>query len=434
MASISVSAQLGALAARFENKLLTEQINASVPSIGSGALEKKRLKGRVAYINVYDGGLDSTKWIGDNDSLAEGSGVDFLQGTVLPKAIAERISIGRIAAATLDGTDDSVDLIEEHLRLGAKNIARKLGRALFSTTLATASAGAAWSSGEATVSFTDVNGFREGDSVLFLPSPDGYGDNDVFVVRVKRVNRTGACGGTVVFANTVQGISSSLGGSQTNQNLTDHPVSAGDAFHQRGKFAEGVNGSQAASGDVPNSFSDIAGTDALHGLDTDDLGSWTGNTFSSFGALTAESLLNANNRIVDRSEEEPTHLILSNAGYTAYCAGQLTVSSSFMGLTNAGQVTRNVDGKLDKYGSATATFLGRPVIREPNMMCDQAIMHNKDAVYLGEWKKNEVEKDGSNAAMIDRSRYGYDIQMSSIVNLCCNKRSAIGLITGITTS
>src|SRR3990172_2197292 len=97
---------IGALAARYGNEIITEQINNDVPILGSGALEKIKSRGKLHVVNVIGGGLDSTSFIADGGAMQSGSSAVPLQGSVAPVHILTRISIGRGAAMLSAGVEE----------------------------------------------------------------------------------------------------------------------------------------------------------------------------------------------------------------------------------------------------------------------------------------------------------------------------------------
>src|SRR5574337_2166291 len=116
---------IGALAARYGNEIVTEQINNDVPLLGSGALEKVKSRGKQHVVNIIGGGLDSTSFISDGGAMHSGSAAVPLQGTVSPVHILTRISIGRGAAMLVAGVEDSVDMVKFQLEKAGRDAARK---------------------------------------------------------------------------------------------------------------------------------------------------------------------------------------------------------------------------------------------------------------------------------------------------------------------
>lgn len=433
-----LASQISALAGRFGNKIITAQVNQSVPFLGSGALQRVPMKGKTAIINIMGGGLDSTTFIADGGALSTGSQSTPSQGAQTPAALFSRLSIGRVSAYLAAGSDDGADIVKMQLENCGKDIARNAGRNIFDSFLGSPNAAVAFAGGTpaaVTLDFKDISGFRFNQAVNFVDVSTSISYTlAVQSITPAAIVNSANVAGTVVFANTVAGVANV--GSHTDAALNAITVATGDLFALRGTYPGlGVAASSTATGNVMVSYADIAGTATLHGLlgTTND---WTGNTAASFGVMSAEALVAFSQRIFTRSMSDFTHAVMSPAASVAFATAQLTASTSFgMGTNQAGQARRNVDGKFDKFGAYKGSglgFMGKPVIIDPNCPATSVVLHNDEIVKLGMWRDFEPDQDGKEAAMVDRTSLIYDIQMLGLANMICYQRNAVGLITGIT--
>lgn len=438
---------LTALAARYGNEIITKQVNQDIAMVGSGALEKVKMKSKAAVINIIAGGFDSTQFLIDLATMQTGSAQVPIQGTQIGSIILSRINIGRAATLLVSGVEDSVDMVKSQLQWAGMDAARKLGRAFFNAEVNSdgylgPSIGPV--AGVYTdVGFDDVSGLREGDAVvLFDTSASQTFALEVTKITPNAVNSMSKnVAGLVTLANTVQGVAAI-----TNHTNSDLPVLASaDTFWLRGKYnVTGNTGTAVDQAAVPVSFSDISGSSTLHGLNPAVAAAgygWIGLSESSVGVLSSENLGQLANRVRLYSGRMHSHVVMGPQASLAFASAVVSAGTAFgfaTSTTGAGRrkvIGADADpyagGVFDDYESGLR-FMSKPVIIEPNIPSAQVLLHNRDVVKLGVWREFEAETEGDGAMLVDRSTFSYDIQLPAIENLLCYNRRGMILGSGIT--
>jgi hypothetical protein len=434
-------------AAREGNKMIETQVNMKAKLFAS--LDKQQMKGRRAVINIVNGGLASTSQVEDFGALPSEAASVPEQGFVDAVGYVSRLGLGRIALATLAGVDDSADLLDLQLQIAADDMARQIGRAVFGSQLASPSAAGSVAQAAtlqvATVvaSFTGgLADFREGEAYQIETAAANWHAlcTNVAITGNDSVQCTFIVGPGAVPGFTdgayANAFVTAAGGVGSNTFLTTN------TFHLRGSRKPGspVNGVVdgglgAANAGLVTLQLITSATAALHGLPAGQRG-WTGITFTSVGAPTAEMFMQRSRLLQARAGVAPTHLVLGGQASVAYAAAQISNGSSVTpGLIT--QARRNVDGKLDKYGrdadqdSGLAMF-GRPVLIDDNCPSTEAYLINKDHIKVGEWKKLSAEDEGGSPLLLSRSTFSKEVQFSAIYNLIARKRNAHARLTGVT--
>ena len=461
-----------AFAAREGNKMIEAQVNLKAKLFA--ALDKQAMKGRRSVINVVNGGLASTAQVVDFGALpAEAASVPA-QGFVDAVGYVSRLGLGRIALETLAGVDDSADLLDLQLQLAADDMARQIGRAVFGSQLTSpqlASGGTdgaftqgSWSAvtgGVTTVTIRFTGGlsdFREGEAYVWEPGGLVAASQVAAVVLCTNVAIAADNKVDVTFRAGVGGVP---GFDSANYATAVRAAPVGgagavattDGFFLRGsRLVSTLSGSALVaigapinplitgnqnSGASAVSLADITSASAsLHGLSAG-VNGWTGLTFTSVGAPTAEMFMGRSKILQGRSGVAPTHLVLGDLASAAYGAAQISnASQTAFGVTGPFGVRRNVDGKLDRYGKdgdmeSGLAFFGRPVVIDSNCPATEAYMINKDYLKVGEWKKLSAEDEGGSPLLLSRSTYSKEVQFSCIYNLVCRKRNAHARLTGV---
>jgi hypothetical protein len=449
-----------AFAAREGNKMIEAQVNMKAKLFA--ALDKQPMKGRRSVINVVNGGLASTAQVVDFGALpAEAASVPA-QGFVDAVGYVSRLGLGRIALETLAGVDDSADLLDLQLQLAADDMARQIGRAVFGSQLTSpqlASAGTdgaftqgSWANntpvtGAATVTIRFTGGlsdYREGEAYIWEPNAVSTTAFHVLCTNVSiaadnkvdvtfRVGVGGVPGfDSAAYATAVSG----------NLNPAAGNIAVTDNFFLRGSrltTASGTGVTRGNSGASAVSLADITSASSTLHLLPAGVNGWTGLTFTSVGAPTAEMFMGRSKILQGRSGVAPTHLVLGDLASAAYGAAQISNASAtvFGVASNVFGARRNVDGKLDRYGKdgdmeSGLAFFGRPVVIDSNCPATEAYMINKDYLKVGEWKKLSAEDEGGSPLLLSRSTYSKEIQFSCIYNLVCRKRNAHARLTGLT--
>lgn len=448
ISSAILADEILSLAAREGNEILQEQVNLKAPLYAE--LEHRPCEGKLGIVNIDAGGIASTTMIADGGLLSTGAASSMVQGSVPPKSIYSAASFGREAMQTLGGVDDSIDLLETEMDRVSTDLARQVGRTLFGNQLGSPAVNTSWvtvtPSGESTatisctVRFSDAQSdFRVGESYNWLPSDDGYGDNDSFTILCYDIAIVSDTQVDVTFTNQVPGVFTVAG--HLDADLKPIAIELGDTFWIRGSFlGTGLNVGQTATSNQCVSLNDITGTGTLYGLPNGVRG-WRGLNFTVGGILSQEFILGKVKQVRQMSGRTPDLLLLPEQVAASYAVAQLTpVNTALLGFgatAGLGAVRRNSDGPvLDKYGKGTDTgenlrMFGHPVVVDPNCPADKAYLIDSSRMFIFEWMKPGAFKEGSSSLLLSRSNFSYDIQYAAMFNLATRSRSAHARLSGI---
>ncbi len=445
-----------AFAAREGNKMIEAQVNMKARLFA--ALDKVPMKGRRSIINVVNGGVASTAQVEDFGSLPSEAGVVPAQGFVDAVGYVSRLGLGRIALETLAGVDDSADLLDLQLQLASEDMARQIGRAVYGNQLSSPASNGTWAptsvAGQISVTVPVSGGiadFREGEAYTWEGSGSATPSIPVLCTNVALV----AGNDNVVNVTFLAGVGGVPGFDTatvaaaivTASNGPTGSFKSADSIYLRGSRAVTPLSSYSAASftsttraDANTGLVNLQGitstTAALHGLPAGANG-WTGISFTTVGAPTAELFMGKSKLLQARAGVAPTHLVLGDLASAAYGAAQISAGQvGFGGNTSLTQPRRTVDGKLDKYGKdgdleSGLSMFGRPVLIDSNCPATEAYLINKDYLKVGEWKKLSAEDEGGSPLLLSRSTFSKEVQFSCIYNLICRKRNAHARLTGV---
>jgi hypothetical protein len=444
MAGLSAS-DIVEYAAREGNEFIENQINMSAKLFAT--LDKVPMKGKRAVINVVAGGVSSTKQIADYGVLPDESGNEPAQGFVDAVAYVSRIGFGRIAMDTLAGVDDSADLVDLHLELAAKDMARQIGRAMYGSQLLSPTSGTVTQAGGAgevatmTIVFTGgLSDFRVGEAYQYESALAAAVSADhANLLLCTDVQITTDTTSTVTFICGPGGVPGFDTGAHADSLMlaanTNGLIRTGDAFFLRGARVEPVASTGVVtdgrdnSNASPVSLGDVVGTGSLHGISAGTNG-WRGVDFTS-AAVPTQQLFIGKSQLLQalNGDVAPTHLVLGNLAAASYAVQQVTAGAAGFGASTLVQPRRAVDGKLDMLGpdadsDSGLRMFGRPVIVDPNCPAAHAFLINKQWLKVGEWKKLRAEDEGGSPLLLSRSTFSREVQFSCIYNLLVRKRNA----------
>jgi len=425
------------LVARFGNSVVQEEANMAAPFIGKGTIKKEKHTGHVGIVNLKSGGIASTRFLKDGATLPNASNKDIFQLSYHPKALFSRLSVPRIAALTAISKQDGVNLVREQMQTVGEDLGRTLGRALFAETLGTTTGddtaaasivefGATQAAAGAAI---DVSGYRVGQVVAGLVST-GPADLWGRVTAVNHNQGTGAgagIGGTVTMFLTTDdpGLSATPGGTPAGTPTVDGSAStphlagtedldvgggnsdnaivslldAASSTVVTGTIGEAGNYSDASAANTP----DYKGNQATSGGDPDDY-------------VSEMDTLSAN--ITTRAGKPWTHTVMSSLTLAKYVSS-LVAQRRFSGGDPA-------EGTFTK-----ATYMGKPMIADENMVDDTILFFNDKDAKLAVWRETAPDSDGKSAAMVSDSSFIYDTQLFGLYNTRITKRSCLGKLSGL---
>lgn len=378
------------LAARFGNEIVNMQTNLLAPFYAK-KLKKKFIPGRVGIVNVKGGGISSTKWLADGGALPAKANKQPKQGIYLPKVIFSRLGLPRLAAALVQSVGEGVGLVKENIDTMAQDIARQRGLGVIKSNLGSPASIVDTSN----ITVDDPSGFREGMTV------DRYNVSDVYQdsVQITKVDIPATGAATITFAATA------------TRATTD------------------VLYAQGAHDDAPTSLSDINLDASLYGVSQngDD---WSGNRYSSVGALSINKMRLLNVLIKRRSGMKPDCIVANSLNEKRYV--DLNIAQRrFM----PGQV-------LDQVGDVVTEFEGIRFCVDENAPDAEMYFVNTSKVEWHESVKLGADKDapansmhrggGNPTAHVDDTDFVFDTQMWEAGNLRVLQRSCHGALLGIT--
>ena len=416
------------LVARFANKIVTEQVNLEAPTVGKGILKKENQSGTIGIVNVKQGGISSTGFIGDSGALPDGAAVDIQQLSYSPKALFTRLAIPRISALTVVSKQDGVNLVKEQMESVGQDLGRTLGRAIFSSAEGTVLEVVTTTdlNGSLTIRMDDVSGIRVGQQLVGFTSFGGAispvgSAMDVRVTAVDHNIDSSVAGNANVTGLLVNGTGGPLeidpgppavfapAGAVIAQ--AGESVTVGDTPSIQGSATDGMCAlldaasltvDSGALGTTGN-YNDAAGSTTLSG--------WTGNETNAGGLALTLPMMDSISKKIHRKRGQPwTHLIL-NANQAFAYLGLLTEERRYMVQQSAGA----------DASPTNVTYEGKPVIVDENMTDTAIYFHNQKDVRLAEWRKFGPDYDGKKAAMVSDTKFEYDTQIFGNVQLASAK-------------
>ena len=421
------------LVARFANKIVTEQVNLEAPTVGKGILKKENQSGTIGIVNVKQGGISSTGFIGDSGTLPDGAAVDIQQLSYSPKALFTRLAIPRISALTVVSKQDGVNLVKEQMESVGQDLGRTLGRAIFSSADGTVleAVTSTLASGSQTIRIDDVSGVRVGQRLVgFTPTGGGIPAGTALAMNVTAVDHN--IDATVVGNANITGLLVNDSGATITVTGVDYPqgavitdagesVTVGDTPSIQGSATDGMCAlldaasltvDSGALGTTGN-YNDAAGSTTLSG--------WTGNETNAGAAALTLDMMDSISKKIHRKRGQPwTHLIL-NANQAFAYLGLLTDNRRYMVQQKAGA----------DASPTNVTYEGKAVVVDENMTDTAIYFHNQKDVRLAEWRKFGPDYDGKKAAMVSDTKFEYDTQIFGMYNLRLPRRDGLGKITNL---
>lgn len=400
--AISLST-ISAIAARKGNEYLAEQVNFKAQVLKDKALDKETVSGQVRIVNVQAGGLGSVAILTGGASYPTAESKEATQLMVRPVSFVGHVSIPYDAAELVSGKNDSVKLVRNQFELVGRNLGQNLGRAIFDGYLGGNEANATISgSSTATVSVSDITGFRVGQIVDFYNTA---ADTKSHTARVGSITRDGDGTGSIAFTEFKNG---------SGVAETSGTVAEGDGLWIQGFLSP-------SAGFRFTSLANIVGSSDLYGTAVSN-SDWAGTDTNLAGALSLEAMRELCDDVGAKSGEDPTHVFMHRLTFQDY--EQLHVSNR----------RYNQGDPMDAFGknALKPEFRGTPVIVDDNCPAKSVFFFNSDAVKLGVWREFAPMNNGKDMAEISQTSYSYLMKVSGMYNLCVDRRNAIGRLRGIT--
>jgi hypothetical protein len=397
--AISLST-ISAIAARKGNEYLQEQINFKAQVLQKGALEKEKCEGQVRVVNVQSGGLGSVSIMTGGSAYPTAESKEATQLLVRPVSFVGHVSIPLDAAELVSGKMDSIKLVKNQFELVGKNLGHQLGRAVFDGYLGGVEANATITAQAATISVSDITGFRQGQIVDLY---NGAASSKVGSGRVGSITRDGDGTGSVALSGLVDGSGVAL---------------TGNVSLSTGVWLQGFL--TPSAGFRFTSLADIAGSGDLYGTTVSDA-DWSGTSTSLGSALTLDAMRELADDIAARSGEEPSHAIMHRLLFQDY-----------EGLHTSNR--RYMEGeKMDAFGKndVMPTFRGRPLIVDDNCPAKQVFLIHKDSVKLASWREFSPLTNGKDLAEVSQVNYAYLMKVAGMFNLAVDRRNAVGRLTAV---
>jgi len=405
------AAEVFQLAARFGAKKVHEQVNLVAPFVDK--MKTLKIEGQTGYVTVKTGGIGTTGFLADGAPLPAGDNKKPEQLTYYPRHLFTRLDLPRGGLELVRDVKDGVRLVNEQLDTAAKDVARQLGRAVFSASLGSPAATVA---AQDTIEVTDIMGFRVGMALDIFTAAGAIqcaGETADLVAGTERskviqsINWTPALGVyTITLTEAIDSATASV-----TLNATDQI------------FLRGAKDNALTSlDDVTSESGDV------YDKGPTDIAEWSGNSLASTGvggALTDADLRTVHDKIRLRRGEE----------VGAVCTNPL-VLTSYMNLFTDNHRFQRGD-VLDHY-KLKPTFDGIAIEVDPNCPRDKAYLVNMSDVALHQFRAfgpvtdGDGRASGMGAALVSQSNFAWDIQMHLSTQLRATMRSGCGVITGIT--
>jgi hypothetical protein len=415
--------------------------NTASKVIKSGAVKKLKVSGVEWTATAVPPCTEDVGFGRDYSRWPVGTAVSPVTLRAQPTHILGVLRLGNAASLAKLPTQDASRLVETQLTARLKQMTMHLARGIFGgagVPFAVVNWTSTAADGEGVYDFMDVTMFKEGASYDLVLGTLSGGNQKVVTVRCKQIERmaistnSANVAGRVTFINDVKDPA-------TNAVIALPAVTAAttDRFYQRGTypgFGFGPVPVAVPSGDVLNSFTDLAGTASLHGQTPSTLPGWAGHTQTVATAYNQELPSAFAARIEAASGESPTHYFCSPQLLRAHGASFQTIGAVF-GLTagNSSATPRGIDANVDKYGDASGfTLNGKPVIAD--IMCNAStlVAHNDDHVWLAEYSEIQALQQSGDAQLVDRDLVSTSYQLDGQYQLVTDMRSTVGQISGFT--
>lgn len=432
---------ISGILAEFGPEKFVNTVNSTSPLIGSGALEKVPQDGEEIVVPADVGESPATTYAADFGTRPVGQTTTPVKARYVPAIVTSRLSLGKMSALAKMADKQLSEMLDYKLDSLAKSAARHVGRGLYGGQV-NPQATFTWSGTAAdstvTVNFLDVSIFREGMAVDYVNATASLS----YVVRVLNITpaavgaNSANVAGSVTFINDI--INPATNAVVALANTTGLTT---DTFALRGTFA-GFGGSAVAiTGRRLNNYDDIAGSGAtasFGGIAPASLPGWQGQTLALAAAYSQEAMTQFGMRILQRSGEHFSHVLMNPLVATAHRI-QAGSFGAVYGLTAQPTAQRpmTLTASSDKYGDTRGSGLelgGRPVVVDENCPATIVVFHNKDHVKLGVWQEMEPETLTENGGIVwtNPTTLSIDSHFTGAMQLYVGKRSAIGVVTGLT--
>lgn len=403
--SIKMS-DISSLVGRYNNSLVVEQANEQSKLIESGLLKKKIKPDKIGIVNIKAGENNATSFVADGGTLPTGSDVQPVQGTYSPVALFARISIPRIGAGVASSLEDGIDIVKEQMESAGRDLGRKLGRGVASSSIATV-ASTVTADVDTTFEVADPSGFRVGMAFEVYNSS------------------TPVEGHTEALKLYVTNIAHSLtGGNATITFVGTGTAGAADVSWVIG-YTVYTRGAKTNADGLMASFADATAAASLYGLSNSSR-EWSGTLDSSTTTLSLAALRRLHTTVRRRRGERCDAMIVNALNEERY--SNLLINNR-----------RFVSGKMDAVGGAAFEFEGMPVIADENFGDSDVFLANMKDVSLHCFREFAPDFDGGSKKGMDRgsvivsdSTLTYDVQIWGAYNTRFERRNGFGRLSALT--
>jgi hypothetical protein len=370
----------------YKQEKIVDQANLSSPIISKGIIPMVEMNGVQDQVNVAAGTSGSARAIADGGTLPEGGSITPAYGWINPKALMDRLKLGRINVKVIhkSGKKALVDFVAQQMSMTGKGLGRLRERQVINGgACAAPSAPVAAASSSFTV--TDGSGFRPGESF------DVYnGSTFIETARCSAVSFTVGTGAATV----------TLVGTNAFQWETAYSI-----YTPSGAYSNALT-----------SLVDACAAASLYGI-SNTAYDWGGNLVSSQGALDAPAVKDMLTAISVRSESEKPKAILAHP-----LNAQRLYDSMSDGIQYVGS------GVMDQYGMSLKVA-GVGVFESTNVPIADVFVVPEQGLMLRCWQDFEPEMDDVSPS---DTTFDYDWEINGLFNLRVEKRNSIGRIGGIT--
>jgi hypothetical protein len=398
--SITVD-QISALVGRYTNSVVNQQANLAAPLVGKGVIKKIVKPDKVGIVNIKAGELSSIKFIADGAALPTGSNQRPVQGTYLPVALLERITIPRMASSLASSLQDGIDVVKEQMDTAGLTLGRHLERGIIGSQLA--SPAVQVDIADTTMEVVDASGFRVGMAFEVWNGGTAIeGTTEGSLLVVTNIARSETANDVITF--------SAAGG-------------AGAVAAWLVSYTLHLRGSKDANAGMV-SLADVCSTSSLYGVAATS-NEWSGVSRAGPEPFTVGALREAITSSVRRRGEKPTHLLVNRKNEERY-SNQLINNRRFM------------SGKMDAVGDANVEIEGIPLFLTENLTDAEAYLINQKDIKLHVFRDfapdfDGGEKKGMNrgAVLVSDSSFVYDVQVWGAFNLRAERRNGCVRFAGL---
>ena len=379
------------LAARKANDIIEVQINTKAPTVK--ALKRADLAGMVYNVNLRDGILGSVGVISDGGTYPTGSNVGYEQIQVVPNLFIANVQIPLLHSITVAGAKDSPDSVLEQIEAAGDALSWLMEGFVLDGYVGAVSTG-------------DASGTTH--SLVCT----GYSLRQVKAGQQVDVWDTS---GAALFAGTftVSSLNRATGAIVLASSGTVD-IDAGDII-----YLKGFRGSRFAS------LADAAGSDDLYGTTiTGASFGWSGQTASAGGAITEDLVADLATEVYDGSGDTADLFVMSPKQHRNLRQDMVATGRRFL------------DSAMDSFGNdfENSKVMGQKIVVSPACPDTKVFALNKDAVKLGRFHSGEVMN-----LNVSRKDFDYDSNSANVdikrgvpANVVVRKRSAVGVLSGIT--